>query len=69
MKLNADLRKKYSYDVSKIATDNNALIIVNTNYSNGRKWNDKYYFNPIPLNQINLTAGKPGAYVQNPGWE
>ncbi|MCS3555046.1 MULTISPECIES: RagB/SusD family nutrient uptake outer membrane protein [unclassified Sphingobacterium] len=69
MKLDADLRKKYSYDVSKIATDNNALIIVNTNYSNGRKWNDKYYFNPIPLNQISLTAGKPGAYVQNPGWE
>lgn len=69
MKLTADLRKKYTYDVSKIATDDKALLIVNTNYANGRKWDNKYYYNPIPLNQISLTAGKPGAYVQNPGWQ
>lgn len=69
MKLTADLKKKYTYDVSKIATDGQALVIVNTNYANGRKWDNKYYYNPIPLNQISLTASKPGAYVQNPGWQ
>ncbi|MGE8291659.1 MAG: RagB/SusD family nutrient uptake outer membrane protein [Sphingobacterium sp.] len=69
MKLNTNLRSQYSYDVSKIATDNNALIIVNTNFTNGRQWNDKYYYLPLPLDQITLTQGKPGAYSQNPGWQ
>lgn len=63
MKLTSRLRKEYQQngnDVSSVVTDNQDYIVI---YNNVRRWNDKYYHYPIPIDQINLAG-----YSQNKGW-
>lgn len=71
MKLNSDLKDQYvatgrdRNDIDAIGTDTNGFIIVYPSVEGGRRvWDDKYYYYPIPIDQITLAK-----YTQNPGWQ
>lgn len=66
MKLTNQLRNEYQQngiDVSSVITDTQDYIIIYSNVANTRKWENKYYHFPIPVDQINLAK-----YTQNNGW-
>ncbi|MEC5145737.1 RagB/SusD family nutrient uptake outer membrane protein [Chitinophaga sp. 212800010-3] len=64
MKLLPGMRAQYTYDVSSVVVNANFYIQVYPNLV--RKWDDKMYLFPIPLQELRLN---PNLQPQNPGWQ
>lgn len=73
LRLSDELIESYraaNVDVSNLkTTDNNLIQLYPSLTDNKRKWLDKMYLYPLPLEQMNFKddSGKP-IYEQNPGW-
>lgn len=65
MKLTDELRSQYAdpSSLNNIAVDDNYYIIVYPSIATTRKWNDKSYLYPLPIDEKDRCH-----YEQNPGW-
>ncbi|MGH2622520.1 MAG: RagB/SusD family nutrient uptake outer membrane protein [Sphingobacterium sp.] len=65
MKLTSELKAQYpASQVSGIVVNKDSYVRIYTNIEN-RKWDDKMYLYPIPLEEISLNP----SLGQNPGWQ